>query len=345
MLVPRPKHLALLALIALPITSCDRLSPSKATAEAQEDQSHLPENEEIMNFRTKTRQLYNNREFDKLEALAERLQKNKERFRSGAWKILHFHQCMDCAETEPESMRKLHDEIHQEWVKKYPKSQTASIAHARFFLDYAWHARTAEYADKVTEEGWRLFRERLGKASEILEQAKGQEGNCPMLWLSFQRLALGQGWEMEKYDALYEQAMKSEPGFDEHHVARAYHLLPRWHGEEGQWEADAKEQAAKMGELGPQIFARVVTRTSRYYDNVFAECNVSWPEVKAGYEDLLKAFPDSAQNLHSYCRTACFANDRALAKELFIRIGDGKSPESWKKGEFERAKKWAMEAP
>ena len=79
-------------------------------------------------------------------------------------------------------MWELHEKIHADWEKAYPDSITARVATARFYVAYAWHARSTEYASKVTDEGWRLFKERLAKARTVLDQSKSLEPKCPMWW-------------------------------------------------------------------------------------------------------------------------------------------------------------------
>lgn len=293
-------------------------------------------------FRNHARQLYNKRDFAGLEALAKKIREGKERLVDGDWKIVDFYTCQDCRKDEPESMWQLHDQIHKDWEKKFPDSVTARVARAQFLITYAWHARSDKTADRVTEEGWKLFNERLAEARTILDQAKDLKPSCPMLWLNYQTIALGQGWERKDYDALFKEAKAFEPEFHPYDSARAKYLLPRWQGKPGEWEALAEKDIEKQGATGSATYARVVEDQARYYDNIFDETNVSWRKVRKGFDDLLTTYPDSKKLLNTYCRLACFAGDAKQAKKLFERIGDDKSTVSWRKGEFDRAKKWAF---
>jgi Domain of unknown function (DUF4034) len=331
--------LLLLALFpTLTVTSCrDKETPASPAAAVTD----LIGTEEVVRFRNETRQLYNNRKFAELEALAEKIRTAKERFPGGTWKIHQFHTCMDCSDEEPESMWKLHEKIHQEWEAKYPASPTARIATAQFYIRYAWQARSSAYADEVTEEGWQLFGERLAQARSILDQTKSLTPACPMWWSIYQTVALGQGWDREEYDALFKEAVKFEPEFDPYDCSRAKYLLPRWHGEPGEWEQVADQEIALRGEIGHQIYARVVDDQAGYYQNVFEESDASWRKTRQGYEDLVARFPTSASVLNSYCRLACLAGDKAQAKKLFEKIGPHQVSAAWKKNEFKRAKEWA----
>lgn len=345
MLVSRFQQLAILALLFLPLSSCEKESSVEQPPQKPVLAEIHPENKAIRQFRVNARRLFDNRNYEDLESLAKQIRKDKECFSNGDWKLVQLIDSFKCQPKDSDEVWKAHEEIIQEWLKKHPDSVTAHVAYAFWFKDYAWKARSSGWASEVTEEGWKLFAERLEKTSELLAKASELEEKCPMVLSCYMTVALGQGWDFESYDTLYKMAKKAEPSYFYYDIKRAAFLLPRWHGEPGQWEADAKSQADALGDLGSQIYAQVVTSNSDYYDNVFSECSISWPDVKAGYEKLISTYPDSPQLLHSYCRLACLANDRAQAKVLFTELGDMHSPGIWKRGEFERAKKWAMNAP
>lgn len=338
------KILGPLMVLSLPfsVISCrgkDKASPEAKGVAAQPGLDGL---EELIQFRNDTRQLYNNRKFAELEALAGKIRSAKERFPGGTWKIHQFYDCMECQDDEPESMWTLHEKIHQDWESKYPQSSTAQIAKAQFYLGYAWHARSADYADKVTEEGWKLFRERLAQARTILDQSKSLTPACPVWWSSYQTVALGQQWDRADYDALFRDAVKFEPEFYLYDCSRAKYLLPRWHGKPGDWEKAADEEIALRGEVGHQIYASVVDDQAGYYGNVFQETTASWRKTRKGYDELITRFPKSAALLNHYCRLACLAGDQEQAKKLFERIGGNEVPNAWRKNEFARAKAWAI---
>jgi hypothetical protein len=298
--------------------------------------------QDLSAFRFDVRQHYNNRRFAQLEEIANRIRDGKERMDDGDWKIVHFYQALECRDDEPEGMWKLHDEIHKEWEKQFPESITARVAHADFHTSYAWHARTDKFADQVTEEGWRLFRERLAEARKVLDQAKALSSRCPVWWHVYQRVALGQGWPREDYDALFKEAKAFEPEFYYYDLARAKFLLPRWHGEPGEWAKVAEEQIPIQGATGHEIYARVVWEMSTYDEDLFGESNASWKKARRGYDDLRARYPASLELLNKYCRIACYAGDKKQAKALFAQIGDHPVGTCWYKNEFARAKAWAL---
>lgn len=301
------------------------------------------EREELQRFSGETRQLFNNRRFAELEAVANRLRSSKEQFRSGAWKLVHAYESLDCRDEEPESMWRLHEQIYRDWETAFPQSVTARVAHARFMAAYAWHARGSGYSDTVTGEGWRLFGERLAAAHKILDESKSLSP-CPVWWRARLKVALGQSEKPADYEALFQEAKRAEPRFFYHDLSRAYYLLPRWHGAPGDWEAAAEKEIGRPDGLGYESYARVVNEQSGFYDNVFRETNASWRKTKKGFDEMRVRYPDSEEVLNVYCRLACFAGDKQQAGKLFAIIGNVPAPGCWRKkdDEFRRAKDWAL---
>lgn len=322
-------------LVLSAVISCKRQPETPVSSAAMED---------VTTFRGEVRQHYNNRRFAELEEIASKVRSGKERVRYGDWKIYHFYQAMDCREDEQESMWKLHEQIHREWLEKFPQSITARVAQAEFLTTYAWHARSDATAKYVSEEGWRLFHERLAAARTVLDQSKSLSPACPMWWYTCQTVALGQEWSRGEYDALFASAKAFEPEFFPYDCSRAKYLLPRWHGKPGEWEEVAEKQIKLQGATGSEIYARVVQEQEGYYDNIFQRSAASWRKTRKGFDDLRTHYPDSLELLNTYCRMACIAGDREQARKLFGEIGENKVQSCWRvKGdEYERAKAWAM---
>jgi hypothetical protein len=299
--------------------------------------------QEIYAFRLKTRGAYNNRRFDELDALAAELRKEKPLFGNGSWRIVQFYGAFELNDDETEEMWKEHERIHQQWIAANPTSVTARVAYADFLTSYAWQARGSGFADSVTDAAWHLFGERLAAAGEILKEGRELPEKDPMWWMVALRLALGQGWPKEQYNAMLEEAVSFEPKFWGYHTTRAYSLLPRWHGQPGDWEAYAEQAAERPDGLGAEVYARIVIRLRGFHDNVFGETKASWPKTREGLEIMLKKYPDSLEIASNAARLASIAQDREMAQQMFARIGDQYLPSVWRKPErFVHCRNWAM---
>lgn len=298
--------------------------------------------EEIWQFRLKTRALYNASRFDELEALAAQLRTERGRFGNGSWKIVQFYESLGCRSDKPESMWQLHARIHENWDTAKPRSITAHVAHADFLTEYAWHARGTDFADKVTKEGWRLFGERMGKAKELLDKSAEFEPKCPVWWRVRMTVARGQGWSWDDYERLFQDAKTFEPAFWGYDVAKATYLLPRWHGQPGEWEYALSLEIDRPKGLGAETYARVVNALHGYYKNVFRESNASWPSTREGFELMRQRYPDSLAIVSGYCRLACIAEDRVLARKLFDELGGRMVGDIWgDQKKFQNYRNWA----
>jgi hypothetical protein len=326
------------------LESCHRIQPDAV------DLPGLPPIEEtkdkitteIWEFRVKTRSLYNASKFDELEALAAQIHSERARFRNGSWKIFQFYESLTCRRDEPESMWQLHTRIHENWDVAKPRSITAHVAHAEFFTDYAWHARGSGYSNTVTREGWRLFADRLAKAKELLDKSAALEPRCPMWWRVRMTVAQGQDWSWDDYEKLFQEAKTFEPEFWGYDVAKAEYLLPRWHGQPGEWEYAITLEIDRPKGLGLETYSRVVAALNGYYKNIFRETHASWPQTRAGFELMQQRYPDSVEILNTYCRLACLAEDRVLARKLFDELGGRMITNIWDdRKNFRHYRNWA----
>lgn len=298
--------------------------------------------DETYAFRLQVRKAYNSRRFDELEKIAATVRAGKELTAIGSWKIVQFYDALTCRRGEPESMWELHQKIHHDWIAAKPDSITAHISYAEFLTEHAWHARGTEYANKVKKEGWELFESRLKAAHKMLKDSQTFPEKDPHWWATALTVALGQGWSKADYDALMAQAYAFEPKFWGYDTARAKSLLPRWHGEPGDWEAFAEKSKERPDGLGAETYARVVLSLHGYYDNIFQETKASWPSTKEGLAKMLEKYPRSVDLLHKTAVLACFADDRELAAQMFTRIGKNYLRSAWRSPkQFLKFKAWA----
>lgn len=300
-----------------------------------------PVPEQIFAFRNETRSAYNNRQFPELEKIAAELRRDKAVFANGSWKIFQFYNSFDLRDDELETMWALYKRIHEEWIAAFPESITARVAFADFMVGHAWQARGLGCADTVTAAAGRLFSERLGAARTILEDARKLPEKDPFWWLAALKVAKGQGWPKPEYDTLMEQAKTFEPKFWACDTERAFSLLPRWYGREGDWEAYAEAAAARPEGLGAEVYARIVISLRGSCDKIFEETKASWPKTREGLIVLLQKYPESIELASQASFPAAMNDDRALAQEMFARIGETYLPGVWRKPDrFIRVRNW-----
>ena len=232
--------------------------------------------------------------------------------------------------------------IFKNWEQAFPESTIRRVALARFLIDYAWHARGSGYAHTVTEEGWRLFDERLNYAWKILTSVRRSEIKDPHGYEMAIVAAMGLGLGMTELDMIVFESRRHFPTYYPTDTRRAYSLLPRWHGEAGDWEAFAMEAAQIEGGLGDEVYVRILIKLKPYYANIFRETKAVWGTAKKGLEILNKKYPNSMEIQNYTAYFAVLGNDRTMAAEYFDKLGSAYLKSVWRKPErFVHFRTWA----
>jgi hypothetical protein len=272
-------------------------------------------------LRKEARQLFRAKDFEKLEKLAQEYRSSKQTGPCGGWMLVEVYEGIVIRKESTDEEWKSHLTELQEWVRARPQSITARVSLARAWTWYAWKARGGGYADTVSEEQFKLFGERLDNARKVLLEASKLKEHCPVWWSVLLRVALGLGMERREYDALFRQALAEYPSYDGCYYMRAWFLLPRWYGKEGEWEADLKKSADQIGgDDGDVLYAKVVWDMQGFHENVFTENKLSWSRVDKGFEIMEQRFPDSLQPKSASAFLASLGAERSTAKKYLERL-------------------------
>jgi hypothetical protein len=291
------------------------------------------------------------KDFEGLDQMATELRRSKVETASGVWYLSTFYTLLTYEWTDTPEMTETawmeRQVFLNKWVQTNPTSITARVALGRYWKNYAWKARGLGYANSVTEAQWDLFAARLEKSREILVEARALKTKCPMWWDTLQFVALGQGWKVADFDAVFDDAVKFEPGYTQFYVNKATYLLPRWYGKEGDWQAFAQDAADKMtGEAGDMLYARIGWRIHQrgYYSGFARDAGYSWPRMKKGLQTIVEKHSDSVAPASELACLAYQAEDRECAKPMFERVGMVVDRNAWQDdmARFIRARTWAM---
>lgn len=226
----------------------------------------------------------------------------------------------------------------KKWRSASPDSAARALAEVIYWNRYAWYGRGGGYANTVPESAWELFRERLAKASIRLQESKAVAGNCP-LWhnLNITNL-IESGASRATLNAAYAEAVKAFPASQQVHFAMARAMETKWGGKPGEFDRFAR-QAVKLSqrEEGDGLYARLFWSADCNCDDALTfgrPGDPDWKTMKAGFEDLLKLYPDEIYNKNKFASFACRANDRVTYAKLRGELGDNIVehlwPASWK---------------
>ena len=246
------------------------------------------ETKEIRDITNQANILFQAKDYDGLDAFARKLRNSKERYANGSWKFYFVYVGLNLSEKAPDAEWAAHLAALHDWINAKPNSITARVALANDLVSYAWKARGSDWADKVTDEGWSLFDQRLNEAFQVLNEAKPLNEQCPFWWSVMLQTELGLCRERAEYDATFEEATRAWPDYSPYYCRRAWYLLPRWSGTEGEWESDLEKSADRIGgEEGDLLYARTVwsMHQSRLFTNIFEESHpvqlLNIPRTKA----------------------------------------------------------------
>jgi hypothetical protein len=178
----------------------------------------------------------------------------------------------------------------QDWIGRAVENEkehraTALLISGTRHISWGWEARTSDRAMNVTQEQWRVFRERLHIAEEQLLEAAELRPDWVTPWrrllTSGRGMSLGPAVNETRLDA----ALRREPLDLETHIEWVSQLQPRWGGEPGQALAFARKAFAGAPEghrLGSVI---AMAHIEDWVESESDDCLVT-PEIQ---DELLEA--------------------------------------------------------
>lgn len=285
----------------------------------------------VRRYKEAVAQLLDEGSYEQLDCLADSARLHKEKFSGGMWKLHLLYAGVEAPlqHATPEDWN-THLRVVKRWVSRKPHSITARVALAESYLDYAGDMRGDGFADTVSASGWKLFEERTAQARQVLEKAATLHTRCPEWYLAMQRVALAQSWSVPDARALLDQASAFEPDYYYYHRMYVTFLLPKWNGEPGDSEKAMQAAADRIGgERGDILYFEIA-------GNLICRCNnevqlnrVSWPRIQRGFDLLEKQYGTSITNLNLLSFMAIKFKDFFLADQLFTRIHDQWSSDTW----------------
>ena len=290
-------------------------------------------------------------DFAGIDAEAASARKSKERFRGGFWKISSIYSASNSFYAEypgqevTDEMWKNRIELLTRWKDENPNSVTARISLAQAYHYWAWFARGDGYINTVSERDYALMKERLQIAEKELWEATGLKERCPELADSILSIAVVNRWAPEKFDELFEKAVKAEPNFINYYLAKSDALKPKWGGSEIEWQRFVDSIPSKVLALGSNegdmIYFAVVA--DKLDDHTFSNnwAMISKDRIKKGFADMEKKFTPSKYRLNQFAYISTVTRDLESARAAFERIGTDRNDAVWSEGVFNTMKKIA----
>jgi len=294
------------------------------------------------------------RQFDDLESYANEIRSEKTMMVGGRWVLTLLYEAIEQPAAGPDiddSGWSAHFALLDEWRAQYPKSITARVGYARSMVNYAWKARTNKYAGAVSEAQWKMFHERLEKATKILVDATTESDRaCPVWYSTMLTIANGEGWERDDYMRTFNEAIEFEPTYGSYYHQLAVHLFPQWGGKKGEWApavvAATQKQGTEEADAMLQLtFDTVIAEDCDCVD-IIPEIRKYWPQIKRGYHAREKLYKATWGDMNHITHMAYIAGDREEARVMFQQLKNHANPGFWDNdGELlAKAQAWANES-
>ena len=289
-------------------------------------------------------ELLNQERFDKLEEIAAEARSNKSRFSGGVWKLYCFYQGLSMPHTQPHNWAEHLNKL-QRWKLQQPDSITARVALAAAYESFGYEARGEGLSDSVTEDGWKLFAERVAAAKTILEEASTLKAKCPHWYYVMLTIMRDEGADRAEEASTFKKAMAFEPLYYYNYRMHAIFLLPKWFGEDGETERFADDTSRQLGGKDGSIIYFEIASEMVHQCNCDIELeHMSWMKIQQGHAAMEEKYGVSLVKLNQFARMAVSMSDAAVARKTFEQIGNNWDGDTWRaKVYFDHAREWASQ--
>ncbi len=196
------------------------------------------------------------------------------------------------------------------WRRSNPESVVGVLLESCFWRESAWTARGPGMADDVTEEGARLFDERLQRAWVLLESGAAVGQRNPRWYVDAMETQLGLGASPERIEATFRDGKQRFDLYDGLYLQMARTYLPQWHGS----PATIAPMMTRIlqglpAQRADALYARMwlliqgSTRTDMY------KLGADWGRMQKGLRALISLYPRSNYNRSLLLAMACHARD------------------------------------
>jgi hypothetical protein len=214
----------------------------------------------------------------------------------------------------------------------YPKSEILT-GRGETLVSYAWDARGGGYANTVTEDGWRSFRERLGKARAALTEACDADPKNSHAAAVMITCCMGESADRDEMEKWFKRAMAANPGNYNACNRKMLFLEPKWGGSVEAMLGFGRELPAMAAE--PRALRVPLNLVDAHWTLAggrsgpnpayFQTMEGAWDDVQKVYEKYLAQVPEARYHRTRYAVIAAWAGQWAIADAQFTKLGEGYS--------------------
>jgi hypothetical protein len=239
--------------------------------------------------------------------------------------------------------KEIYDMLDAALAKALPEESLIRLnLKGEFLIKYAWDARGSGWANSVTQDGWKLFAERLAEADKVLSRCYELFPNSPYAATKMLTVELGQGNGRDRMEMWFTRAMKADPGNIAACRSKMWYLAPRWFGSTQEQLAFGRQclEGAQFDSRVPLMvvdahlnFVMPAKWGSAVNNPYFAKDEV-WSDIAAAYDGYLQQHPNAWRLRSYYARYAWEAGKWKEAAALYQTLQNG--PTAYRHAELNR---------
>ena len=202
-----------------------------------------------------------------------------------------------------------------------------STAAGVFWAGYAWRGNDDGHADRLPDDRWKPFQERLAKAQRALENAWRLDPADTRAAVGMMSVERGQHEGRERLETWFRRALDTDPDSFAACLEKLAYLDPRWYGdgpqavEFGHQCQATRNWAARLPFILVEAHRRLAARAPKPAD-YWRQPEV-WSDVQAVYADCLaQTRPDADYERSGFAWYACLAGRWKVAAGLFDALGE-----------------------
>jgi WD40 repeat protein len=212
-------------------------------------------------------------------------------------------------------------DFFKEWSAAKPDDAAPLVLLARLHVIWGWEARGSGFAGTVSEDGFRLFGERLSQGLTYALTAEKLKPADPELYKVLVDLAKWLAGKREHVDRWVETGRQIQPNYFPLYDATSEYLLPRWHGEPGDIEEFAEDlNTAIGGDDGLEAYARIALQTNMYDSKMLYTSDYDSRKIAAGAETMGRRYPQGSTVLNFLALLAWKEQNQPLARKYLERL-------------------------
>jgi thiol-disulfide isomerase/thioredoxin len=175
------------------------------------------------------------------------------------------------------------------------------------YIEMAWYARGDDYANTVTDKGWKLFGEGLALAENALTNAWNLNPKDKRIPLKMIAVELGLGRGRDRMELWFNRAMAIDPNYYDACSDKLNYLKPKWYGSADDMLAFGREcvENKQWGGNVPLILLDAHYFIQREFVDDSEKTNYwkqpeVWLDIKDAFDRFFEANPDDVGWHHKF---------------------------------------------